>query len=116
MMRELDPTANHAGLYANNFDKEQNQQFTAQFGELTQKFKDAMNAGISAGDPLVQDLVREHYDFCLQFWTPSRDAYKSLAMSYLMPSPYRDSYEAVAKGLAKYHYDAIVTWAVNNLK
>ncbi|MEY3676827.1 MAG: hypothetical protein RL351_54 [Actinomycetota bacterium] len=115
-MREVDPTANHANMYANNYSNEQNQKFTADFGEVTQKFNAAMQAGTPATDPLVQDLVRQHYDFCLQFWTPSRDAYKSLAMSYIMPSPYRDSYEAVAPGLAKYHYDAIVTWADTNLK
>jgi hypothetical protein len=115
-MRELDPTANHADMYANTYSKEQNQQFTAQFSEITRKFNAAMQAGTLASDPLVQDLVRQHYDFCLQFWTPTRDAYKSLAMSYIMPSPYRDSYEGVAAGLAKYHYDAIVTWADNNLK
>lgn len=115
-MRELDPTANHADAYANNYSKEDNQKFTAQFGAITERFRDAMQAGTSASDPLVQDLVRQHYDFCLQFWTPTRDAYKSLAMSYLMPSPYRDSYESVAEGLAKYHYDAIVIWADANLK
>ena len=64
----------------------------------------------------MQELVRQHYEFCLQFWTPSRAAYKSLAMSYIMPSQYRDTYEGVAPGLAKYHYDAIVTWADQNLK
>ena len=115
-MRELDPTANHADMYANTYSKEQNKQFTAQFSEITQKFNAAMQAGTLASDPLVQDLVRQHYEFCLQFWTPTRDAYKSLAMSYLMPSPYRDSYEGVAAGLAKYHYDAIVIWADQNLK
>jgi hypothetical protein len=114
-MRELDPTAKHAEMYANNFSKEQNQQFTAQFSEITQKFNAAMQAGTLTSDPLVQDLVRQHYDFCSQFWTPTRDAYKSLAMSYIMPSPYRDSYEAVAPGLAKYHYDALLTWADTNL-
>jgi hypothetical protein len=50
-----------------------------------------------------------------KFWTPTKEAYKSLAMSYILPSPYKDTYEAVAKGLGKYHYDAILIWAEKNL-
>ena len=115
-MRELDPTSNHADLYTNNYSKEQNQKFTAEFAEITDHFKEAMLAGVSASDSVVQDLVRQHYKFCLQFWKPTQAAYKSLAMSYIMPSPYRDTYEGVAPGLAKYHYEAIVTWADINLK
>jgi hypothetical protein len=37
-------------------------------------------------------------------------------MSYLLPSPYRDSIEAVEPGLAKYNHDAIVIWADANLE
>jgi len=36
-------------------------------------------------------------------------------MAYILPSPYRDSYEEVAKGLGKYHYDAVCIWADKNL-
>jgi RimJ/RimL family protein N-acetyltransferase len=36
-------------------------------------------------------------------------------MSYIIPSPYNEAYEAVAKGLGKYHYDAIVFFADENL-
>jgi len=75
----------------------------------------AMSEGIPASDENVQALVAKHYEFVSQFWTPSREAYKSLAMSYILPSPYRDSYESVQEGLGKYHYDAIVIWADSNL-
>lgn len=115
-MRELDPTAQHADMYANNYSAAENQKFTADFGAITEKFRDAMLAGTNPGDPLVQDLVSQHFEFILQFWKPTRAAYKSLAMSYIMPSPYRDSYEAVAQGLGQYHYDAIVIWANVNLE
>lgn len=114
-MREIDPAA-YADLYANNYSAQENQKFTADFGAITDKFRDAMLAGTSPLDPLVQDLVGQHYNFILQFWKPSQAAYKSLAMSYILPSPYRDSYEAVAKGLGQYHYDAIVAWANANLE
>ncbi len=75
-----------------------------------------MSNGVIASDPQVQAVVKKHYDFCAKFWQPTRDAYKSLAMSYILPSPYRDSYESVAEGLGQFHYDAIVIWADENLK
>ncbi len=107
------------GIYSeqfqNNFSKEENQNFTKVFGELTQEFAVQLAAGALASDENVQALVKRHYDFVLQFWTPTKEAYKSLAMSYILPSPYRDSYEEVASGLGKYHYDAICIWAEKNL-
>jgi hypothetical protein len=74
-----------------------------------------MEQGLGAEDEKVQELVRQHYEFCLQFWKPDRDSYKSLAMSYILPSPYQETYEAVAKGLGQYHYDAMVIFADKNL-
>jgi hypothetical protein len=114
-MREIDPGAQHAGQYVNPFSAEENQQFTKQFGEVTQLMSDAMGRGALPTDSEVQELIRRHYDFCLMFWTPTKEAYISLALGYVLPSPYHDAYEAVATGLGKFHYDAIVVWANENL-
>lgn len=105
----------HSEQYQNNYSKEENQNFTKQFGALTQEFATKMAEGVTPSDESVQELVKRHFAFCLQFWTPSKEAYKSLAMSYVLPSPYRDAYEDVAVGLGKYHYDAICIWADENL-
>lgn len=105
----------HSEQFQNNFSKEENQKFTQVFNELTSEFAAKMAEGISAEEEDVQALVKRHYDFVLQFWTPTKEAYKSLAMSYILPSPYRDHYEEVAKGLGKFHYDAICVWADKNL-
>jgi hypothetical protein len=105
----------HSEQYQNNYTKEENQKFTETFSALTQKFAEKMAAGVPASDLSVQELVKAHYEFCSQFWQPTREAYKNLAMSYILPSPYRDSYESVAAGLGKYHYDALVIWADQNL-
>jgi hypothetical protein len=110
-----DQFGSYAGQYRNDYTREQNARFAAEFSELTAKFAQAMGSGTPATDDSVQNLVAEHYAFCRQFWEPTRAAYKSLAMSYILPSPYRDTYESVAEGLGKYHYDAIVTWADRNL-
>jgi hypothetical protein len=114
-MRELDGIGHHGSAYANNLSAEQTAEYTAAFSALTEQFKQAQLSGLSVSGEIVQQLVQQHYEFCLQFWTPSKAAYKALAQSYLMPSPYRDSYEAVNQGLAKFHHDAIVIWADANL-
>ena len=105
----------HSEQYQNKFSKEEEQTFTQVFGELTSEFASKMAVGVQAGDESVQALVKQHYDFILQFWTPTKEAYKSLAMSYILPSPYRDHYEEIAKGLGKFHYDAVCIWADKNL-
>ena len=105
----------HSEQYANNYSKEETQKFTQVFGDLTLKFAEKMKAEVAASDIEVQELVKQHYEFCLQFWTPTKESYKSLATTYILPSDYRDSYEEVATGLGKYHYDAICIWADKNL-
>ena len=105
----------HSEQYQNNYTKQENEKFATVFGELTNKFAEKMNSQTPASDPQVQELVKQHYEFCLQFWKPTKTAYKSLATTYILPSAYRDSYEEVATGLGKYHYDAICIWAEENL-
>ena len=105
----------HSGQYVNNYSEAENKQFTAAFSQITEGFRVAMGQGLGGEDEKVQELVRQHYEFCLQFWKPDRESYKSLAMSYILPSPYQESYEAVAKGLGQYHYDAMVIFADKNL-
>lgn len=106
----------HSEQFQNDFSDEENRSFTKEFGMITAAMAQEMGAGTPVSDPKVQDLVRKHFEFCLKFWKPTREAYKSLAMSYILPSPYRDSYESVAEGLGQYHYDAIAIWADQNLK
>ncbi len=114
-MTNSDPLGFHASQYQNNYSEQENNQFTLEFSEITKSFAEAMNQGINPASPEVQELVKKHYSFVSKFWTPTKEAYKSLAMSYILPSPYKDTYEAVAKGLGKYHYDAIQIWAEKNL-
>lgn len=101
--------------YRNNYSKEQNEQFSAAFDAVTQQFVHGLREGLPADAESVQEAVRQHYEFTSQFWEPTREAYKNLALNYIMPSPYRDTYEAIAQGLGQYHYEAIVYWADRNL-
>ncbi len=105
----------HAGLYHNKYTEQENQQFAQVFDEITKKMVVALEAGESFDSVAMQAAVREHYEFCLRFWTPNREAYKSLALSFILPTGYRDTYESYAEGLGKYVYDAITHFADTNL-
>jgi len=101
--------------FNNDYTAEQNEKFTAQFQAIMVELREGFLAGNSVDSDVVQATIAKHYEFVLQFWKPSREAYKSLALSYILPTPYRDSIEAVEPGLAQFNHDAIVVWANANL-
>jgi hypothetical protein len=101
--------------YQNNYSKEQNQQFAAQFDALTLEMVQHLDAGLPFSSQQMQGAVQKHYDFCLQFWTPNRESYKSLAMSYVLPTGFNETYEGYRQGLGKYIYDAVCHFADTTL-
>lgn len=103
------------GQYQNNFTKEENQVFSEVFDSITQKMILSLEAGEAFDSEAMQLAVQEHFDFCNRFWKPTADAYKSLAMSYVLPTEYRDTYESKKAGLGKYIYDAICHFADTKL-
>jgi hypothetical protein len=103
------------GYYQNNYTKEQNQQFAVQFDQITSKMAQALDQEESFSSEVMQQLVHEFYEFTSQFWTPDREAWKSLAMSYVLPTGYHDTYEGYRQGLGKYVYDAICHYADTQL-
>lgn len=105
----------HAGLYQNKYSEQENRQFAVEFDAITQKMADALLAEKAFDSAAMQQLVREHYEFCLRFWTPNRESYKSLALSFILPTGYRDTYEDYLEGLGKYVFDAITHFADTNL-
>ena len=101
--------------YQNNYTNEQNQQFAVQFDQITTKMALALDASESFDSEVMQQSVHEFFEFTCQFWTPDREAWKSLAMSYILPTGYRDTYEGYREGLGKYVYDAICHYADTQL-
>ncbi len=102
-------------FYQNNYTNEENQQFAQQFDAITQEMVSCLNSGLLPEDPKMQQQVKAHYEFCLKFWKPNRESYKSLALSYILPGPYRDSYEGYREGLGQYIYEAVVSFADREL-
>jgi len=101
--------------YQNNYSNEQNQQFTKEFNAITEQMVSCLDQDLSADSAEMQQAVQGHYEFCLRFWQPDRESYKSLAMSFVLPTGYRETYEGFREGLGKYIYDAAVIFADKNL-
>ena len=101
--------------YQNNYSNEENQQFTKAFSAITQKMVACLDEGLEPEHEQMQDAVREHYEFCLRFWTPDRESYKSLALSFELPTGYNETYEAQREGLGNYIYQASTHFADTNL-
>jgi MerR family transcriptional regulator, thiopeptide resistance regulator len=87
------------------YTQEQQAEYKAQHDAIAQAVADLMVAGKEFNDEEVQNQIAKHYAFVKQFWTPSKQAYKSLEATY----------ESFSPGLAKYIKSAIEIWADQNL-
>ncbi len=105
----------YSSQYNQNYSRDEQAQFKEEFSRITLDFAEAKKAGLLPSDQTVQELVKLHYEFVSKFWKPNKVAYKNLAMNYILPTQYKDSYEEVEGGLGKYTYDAVVIWANNKL-
>ena len=105
----------YSSQYNQKYSQEEEASFKEQFSKITIDFVEAKQKGLHPSDPVVQELVKQHYEFVSRFWKPNREAYKNLAMTYILPTGYKDYYDSQDKGLGKYTYDAVVIWADKNL-
>jgi hypothetical protein len=103
-------------LYQNNFSQEENQKFTSQFDAITQQMIACLDQNLPANSEQMQQAVKQHYEFILRFWAPDRESYKSLAMNYILPTPYKETYEGYREGLGQYIYEAVVDFADRELR
>lgn len=106
----------HSSKYQNKFTKEENQQFTEEFSLITGRFQELMLQGIPYTSDEAQAAVKAQYEFTCKFWQPNREAFKSLAMTYILPTEYSKYYQNLDDGLGQYVYDAICYWSDQNLE
>ena len=110
-----DDTFIPGSYYGSTYTAEQTNHFTQVFSEITQRMISALTDGLSPESEAMQQAVRDHYEFVLQFWKPDRETYKSLAMNYILPTEFNQHYESQATGLGHYIYSAVCVFAENNL-
>ena len=113
-MREFEQPAHHQDVNQ-GYTAEQAASYKAQHDEIASTLGELMVGGAAIDDVQVQEWIAKHYAFVAQFWTPSRTAYKSLALTYVMDPAFKENYDAHAEGLAKFVQQAINVWANANL-
>ncbi|MBH5336098.1 MerR family transcriptional regulator [Streptomyces pactum] len=74
-----------------------------------------MVAGTPVTDPAVQDEVDANYRGICQFWTPTAEAYKGVARTYVEDPQMRANFDRIADGLAEYQRDAMTVYADTRL-
>ncbi|MEV7566608.1 MerR family transcriptional regulator [Streptomyces tanashiensis] len=79
------------------------------------RFAEHMAAGTPAADPVVQAEVDVHYRGVRRFWTPSAEAYRGLARTYVEDGRFRENFDRIADGLAEYQQRAMTVYADTRL-
>ena len=72
-------------------------------------------AGAAANDPMVQALIKLHYEWVCLFWTPNREQYIGLGEMYGQDPRFTEFYDKKANGLADFIGEAIRVWSEENL-
>jgi flagellar biosynthesis regulator FlbT len=93
----------------------QQAQYKAQHDAIANAIAEQKRKGSLYNDVDVQKLIANHYAFVKQFWTPNKQAYKSLALTYVLDPAFEATYESFEPGLAAYLKKAIEIWADQNL-
>jgi flagellar biosynthesis regulator FlbT len=97
------------------YTEDQQAQYKAQHDAIAEAVAEQKRKGSLYNDVDVQKLIANHYAFVKQFWTPNKQAYKSLALTYVLDPAFEATYESFEPGLAAYLKKAIEIWADQNL-
>ncbi|MCX6496011.1 MAG: TipAS antibiotic-recognition domain-containing protein [Rhodoluna sp.] len=98
-----------------SYTEDQQDQYKAQHDAIANAIAEQKRKGSLYNDVDVQKLIADHYAFIKLFWTPNKQAYKSLALTYVLDPAFEAAYESFEPGLAKYIKSAIEIWADQNL-
>ena len=98
-----------------SYTEDQQAQYKAQHDAIANAIAEQKRKGSLYNDVDVQKLIADHYAFVKQFWTPNKQAYKSLALTYVLDPAFEATYESFEPGLAAYIKKAIEVWADQNL-
>jgi MerR family transcriptional regulator, thiopeptide resistance regulator len=93
-------------------DKDRIQREWKSFGP---RLVELIDTGAGVDDPRVQQVIRDHYGWVTNFWTPDRDSYPGLGETYAGHPDFRAQFDAQHARLADFLRDAMAAYARANL-
>ena len=84
------------------------------FAEICQDLVKLMNQGLPVDSPSVQEIIRRHYRWLKQFWTPTRRAYAGHGQ-FIVDSELHKAYEIHHPKLPEFAAAAIKSFAKREL-
>jgi MerR family transcriptional regulator, thiopeptide resistance regulator len=86
----------------------------AAFNAICQDLVAAMQRGLAAESPAVRKVIRRHYEWLKQFWTPNRESYAGHGQM-MVDSELRKAYEAHDPELPEFAAAAMKAFAESEL-
>jgi DNA-binding transcriptional MerR regulator len=86
----------------------------AAFGKICQDLVKVMGRKLPVDPPAAQDVIRRHYNWLKQFWTPTRESYAGHSLM-IVDSDLRKAYEAYDPGLPEFAAAAMKVFAEREL-
>jgi DNA-binding transcriptional MerR regulator len=74
-----------------------------------------IEAGATADDPRVQEIIGRHFQVVSRFWTPNRESYTGLGQLYVDSPDFKARYDAQHPELAEFMRDAMAVYARTRL-
>ena len=84
------------------------------FDGICQNLVEAMGRNLPAGSPAAQEVIRRHYEWLKQFWTPTRESYAGHSQ-LIVDSDLRKAFEAHDPRLPEYAAAAMKLFAEREL-
>jgi DNA-binding transcriptional MerR regulator len=97
-----------------NWTKDDWQKAGGTFDRICRDIVTAMGKGLSVDSPAVQEIVRRHYQWLKQFWTPNSQSYAGHSL-LIGDSPLRKAYEGYDPRLPEFAAAAIRVFAQKEL-
>jgi DNA-binding transcriptional MerR regulator len=86
----------------------------AAFGEICKDLVNVIGRELSAGSPEAQKVIRRHFQWLKQFWTPTRESYAGHSQ-LIVDSDLRKAYEAYDARLPEFAAAAMKVFAESEL-